>query len=99
MLTLVFAASVILAAAEPAPPAADAPKAAQTDTTGTKASQPDPLKVICRRQEKVGTNIKIRTCMTRAEWAERDEQLNRFLRDTQNAGALNTGLQVANGPH
>lgn len=99
MLTLMFAASLMLAAAESSQPANTQPAAAQTGSTETNATQSDALKVVCRRQEKVGTNILIKTCKTKADWREHDEQLARFLRDTQQAGALNTGLQVANGPH
>lgn len=63
MISLVFAAA-LLAAGEPAAQ----PSGAAASVKGAKAS---PTDVICKREAVLGSRMKERVCMTRAEWDQR----------------------------
>ena len=98
MLSLILAASLATTAADASQTAGTQP-ASSASKPDEHAARSDPLRVICRRRDKIGTNIKIRTCKTKAEWDKEQEQMERLMRDAGLAGAQNTGLQVSSGPH
>jgi hypothetical protein len=66
-----------LAAASPA-------LAGETDTTvppeANAAPTPKPEKLICKREQTVGTRLSQSTCLTRAQWKERD-RINEYNKD------------------
>ena len=61
-------------------PNAQAPSA--NGGTHTVTGRPDPdQRVVCRREESVGTRLAARTCMTRAEWRRRERDNRDRARD------------------
>ena len=99
MLSLILAASLAATAGDASQTSGAQSPAPASEPAKPAAKSDDPLRVICRRQDKIGTNIQIRTCKTKAEWDKEQQQLDRLMRDAGAAGAQNTGLQVSSGPH
>jgi hypothetical protein len=97
MTPLVFA--VLLAAADPGAGQPPAQTAAPT-ATPAKSDQPakDPNKIICRREDQVGTRLQTRTCMTQAQWDGLDEQKRQYFQDAQEHGGLNTAKVSSGSP-
>ena len=63
MISLAFAIALLAAGGEPA-----APTGAAATVKDAKAS---PTDVICKREAVLGSRMKERVCMTRAEWDQR----------------------------
>ena len=56
-----------------------------TPEPGTKATNPDPDRVICRRQADLSSRLSSRrVCMTEAQWAEYRRETQRWSESVQN---------------
>jgi hypothetical protein len=77
---MIVAALLSLAlAADPSAPGANAPTAAPKATA--KAEFKDPNRIICRREEIVGSHRPQKICMTKHEWDVAEEQSRSSLKD------------------
>jgi hypothetical protein len=49
--------------------------AGQDDSTGAQASEPKPKeeKIICRREQTVGTHFSKKMCLTKSQWKQREQ--------------------------
>jgi|WetSurMetagenome_2_1015567.scaffolds.fasta_scaffold67005_2 hypothetical protein len=51
----------------------------------------DPNKMVCRSEEQVGSNIRVRKCMTQAQWEEQEQEVRQYFEDAQSRGGINGG--------
>lgn len=70
MMSLVFAAALMAAAADPGQAAQTSPTAAAS-ATPTKAAKADKNEMVCKREPVLGSRMKERVCMTQADWDQR----------------------------
>jgi hypothetical protein len=63
------------------------PPAAQAAPTSTGRDN----RVICRREDQVGTRLAPRVCLTRAQWRERSGELRRAARENMDADSRASG--------
>ena len=99
MLVPLFAAAA-LAASDAAPPPSGAPAAPGAAVSSDKPQPPSgPDKMICRHEDKIGSNVRIRVCRTRAEWDAEQQRVDQLMRDANGMGAVNTGAQLPSGTH
>ncbi len=87
--------AVLLAAADPGagqPPSAQAPAPAKA---GKPAKDPD--KIVCRREDEVGSRVQTKRCMTQAQWDGLDEQTRQYFQDAQEHGGLNVAKPSSQG--
>jgi hypothetical protein len=54
----------------------------------TASSTKDPNRMVCRSEEQVGTNIRVRTCKTQSQWDSQDEQARQYFEDAQARGGI-----------
>ncbi|MBS0295619.1 MAG: hypothetical protein JSR45_04850 [Proteobacteria bacterium] len=73
--------SLVLAADPAAPAPAAAPAAAPAPAAKPKGDMKDPNRIICRREELVGSHRPQKTCMTKHEWDVAEEQSRTVLKD------------------
>jgi hypothetical protein len=81
MISLVFAAALLAAAAEPAQSAAGAPQA--------KSEKPDKDGMVCKKEAVVGSRMKQRVCMTQAQWDQRKTDVRDEIEKAQSNKPLN----------
>jgi hypothetical protein len=70
------------------------PSAAQTangQSPPAKTQTKDPNKMVCRSEEQVGSNIRVRKCMTQAQWEEQEAEVRQYFEDAQSRGGINSG--------
>ncbi len=94
--------AVLLAAADPGagqPPQAQAAPTPAAPATSAKParSADDASKVVCRREEQVGSRVQIKKCMTQAQWDGQDEQTRQYFEDSLEHGALNAARPSSQG--
>jgi hypothetical protein len=87
MIALVL--SVLFAAADPQGAQASGASAggAASPAAAPAPSKDDLSRVICKSEDKVGSNIQIRSCKTRAAWEEQERIVRQLFRDAQASGA------------
>jgi len=75
--------AVLLSLALSADPAASAPAPAATPAPAAKPAKDmkDPNRIICRREEVVGSHRPQKTCMTKHDWDVAEEQSRRILKE------------------
>ncbi len=104
MLPLVFAASLIMADAvstttplPPSEPGAQAPAApSPAAKPGKKKESPDD--VICHNDERRGSRMPDRVCMTRLQWQQNEDATRHFFRNSFENGARNLPAPAGFGP-
>lgn len=73
-----------LAIALPMPILAQSADPAPAPSPAPEAKKEDPDKLICKREVKTASRMgAAKTCLTRAQWAKRDEAARRDLRETE----------------
>lgn len=87
-MTATFLMSVVLAAT--GTPPASGPQTAPAPRSGDD-------RVVCRRDDEVGTRLGQRTCLTRAEWRRREEEARHEARGMMD-GASRAGGVAAPTP-
>jgi hypothetical protein len=93
MTPLILAA--LLAAADPS---AGQPASAPAAAAPAKTSSMDPNKMVCRSEEQIGSNIRVRRCQTQAQWESEEEQARQYFQDAHDHGAVNTAHVNSGGP-
>ncbi len=85
--------AMLLTAADPAAMSAQSGAPAQ-------AAKPakDPNKLICRHEEQIGTNIKVKKCMTQADWEKQEEAVRQYFDDAQANGSVHTARVSSGAP-
>lgn len=79
MISLMMAMAMFAAEPAAAPAAAPAAKKVQ-----------DPNEMVCKREKASGSNMKVRVCMTAAQWEDRRAQDKEMLDGAQRAQPLKT---------
>ena len=84
-----FIFAMLLAAADPTP-------ATPVHSAAAAKAANDPNKLVCRSEEKIGTNIRIKRCMTQADWEKQEEAVRQYFQDAHANGAVHTA-RVSSG--
>jgi len=88
--------AVLLAAADPGAGQPPSTQAASAPAKADKSAR-DPNKIICRREDQVGTRVQTKRCLTQAQWDGLDEQTRQYFQDAQEHGALNVAKPSSQG--
>ncbi len=58
----------------------------------------DPNKPVCRLEEKIGSNILVKKCMTEAQWQQQDEATRQYFQDASDNGGIHTAHVSSGAP-
>jgi len=80
----------LAAALSGSPEASGSPPPANPVTQQARTEKPadDPNRVICKSEEVTGARFLRKVCMTRAQWTERQQQADRFMRETDSHSGI-----------
>jgi len=94
-----FILAVLLAAADPS---ATAPASAQAPASSPSQAKPDktkdPNKPVCRLEDQIGSNIRVKKCMTQAQWEQQDEIVRQYFQDAGDNGGVHTAHVSSGAP-
>ena len=87
--------AVLLASTDPsaAQTTGGSPPSSQGSAQAANRQIKDPDKMVCRSEEQVGSNIRVRRCMTQGQWELEAERVRQYFQDVRLHSGINGGAQ------